>query len=136
MSSSAGWTRDPWSGDIADGRIHGRGVIDIKSGTASLVIAYSYIYERREFLCGSVALRAVSDEETGGRWGIKFLLEQNRSKWGGDMMLSAEPSGSTIRFGEKGTLRLSGTVHTKSAHRAYLNLRSVFENIGFYGLLD
>lgn len=125
---STGWTRDPWSGDVVDGRMHGRGVVDMKSGTASLVIAYAYLYEKREFLAGSVALCAVSDEETGGKWGTKYLLEQDRESWGGDVMLSAEPSGRTIRFSEKGTLRLSGTVRTKGAHGAYLNLRSVFKS--------
>lgn len=118
-----GWDRDPWSGDLDDGRIHGRGVVDMKSGTASLVIAYSYLFARKESLCGSVALCAVSDEETGGRWGTAFLLQQDKHRWGGDVMLSAEPSGHTVRFSEKGTLRLSGSVTTKGALGAYLNLR-------------
>lgn len=118
-----GWTRDPWSGDIEDGRIHGRGVVDMKSGTASLVIVYAALHARRESLCGSVALCAVADEETGGRWGTRFLIKQDRDRWGGDVMLSAEPSGHTIRFSEKGTLRLSGSATTKGALGAYLNLR-------------
>lgn len=118
-----GWTRDPWSGDIEDGRIHGRGVVDMKSGTASLVIAYAALHARRESLRGSVALCAVADEETGGRWGTRFLIKQDRDRWGGDVMLSAEPSGHTIRFSEKGTLRLSGSATTKGALGAYLNLR-------------
>ncbi|EAU30917.1 conserved hypothetical protein [Aspergillus terreus NIH2624] len=122
VGNTTGWTRDPYSGDISDGRIHGRGVVDMKSGTASLVIAYAFLYERREFLKGSVALCAVSDEETGGHWGTQYLIKHDRARWGGDVMLSAEPTGQTIRFSEKGTLRLSGTVMTKGAHGAYLNL--------------
>lgn len=124
-SDTAGWERDPWSGDIVDGRIHGRGVVDMKSGTASLVIAYAYLYERRDQLKGSVALCAVSDEETGGKWGTKYLIDKDKTRWGGDVMLSAEPSGGTIRFSEKGTLRLTGTLKTRAAHGAYLNLRCV-----------
>ncbi|KAJ5904490.1 hypothetical protein N7504_006873 [Penicillium tannophilum] len=119
---TSGWIRDPWSGDVQDGRIHGRGVVDMKSGTASLVIAYACLFTQREFLRGSVALCAVSDEETGGRWGTGFLIKEDRGRWGGDVMLSAEPSGQTIRFSEKGTLRLSGSVATKGALGAYLNL--------------
>ncbi|KAL2838462.1 hypothetical protein BJY01DRAFT_237477 [Aspergillus pseudoustus] len=122
-SDTTGWTRDPHSGDVDEsGRIHGRGVVDMKSGTASLVIAYAFLYERREYLSGSVALCAVSDEETGGRWGTQYLIKQDRERWGGDVMLSTEPTGKTIRFSEKGTLRLSGGVRTKGAHGAYLNL--------------
>ena len=102
VGDAAGWERDPWSGDVADGRIHGRGVVDMKSGTASLVIAYAYLYQRREFLHGSVVLSVVSDEETGGKWGTVYLIQQDRQRWGGDVMLSTEPAGcGTIRFSEK-----------------------------------
>jgi succinyl-diaminopimelate desuccinylase len=123
VGDATGWARDPWSGDIEDDRIHGRGVVDMKSGTASLVIAYTYLYERRSMLRGSVALCAVSDEETGGKWGTKWLLEQDLARWGGDLMLSTEPSGcGSVRFAEKGTLRMTCTLKTKGAHGAYINL--------------
>jgi acetylornithine deacetylase/succinyl-diaminopimelate desuccinylase-like protein len=123
VGDGTGWDRDPWSGDIVDGRIHGRGVVDMKSGTASLVIAYAYLYERRELLSGNVVLCAVSDEETGGRWGTKYLIQQDRARWGGHVMLSTEPGGcGSIRFAEKGTLRITCTVKTEGAHGAYINL--------------
>ncbi|ETS82883.1 hypothetical protein PFICI_04759 [Pestalotiopsis fici W106-1] len=120
--SAGGWQRDPWSGDIADGRIHGRGVVDMKSGTASMVIAYQHLYEQRKHLKGTVALCMVSDEETGGAWGTRYLLQEDKARWGGDVMLTAEPTGRTIRFSEKGTLRLTATVRTKGGHGAYPNL--------------
>ncbi|KAM0810222.1 putative Peptidase M20 dimerization domain-containing protein [Seiridium cardinale] len=134
-SDTSGWERDPWSGDRADGRIHGRGVVDMKSGMTSLIIAYAHLYERREHLKGSIALCAVADEETGGKWGTKYLLQQDKARWGGDVMLTAEPTGRTIRFSEKGTLRLEGVVKTRGAHGAYLNLSkgAVRTAAGFLG---
>src|SRR5262245_54059621 len=33
--AAADWSRDPWSGAIADGKVHGRGVVDMKCGTAA-----------------------------------------------------------------------------------------------------
>ncbi|RKL04039.1 hypothetical protein BFJ68_g11224 [Fusarium oxysporum] len=123
VGDGSGWSRDPWSGDIVDGRLHGRGVVDMKSGTASLIIAYAFLYERRHLLSGSVALCAVADEETGGKWGTKYLIEQDKHRWGGDLMLCAEPGGlETIRFAEKGSLRLTCTVKTKGALGPYLHL--------------
>ncbi|KAF5981461.1 diaminopropionate ammonia-lyase [Fusarium coicis] len=123
VGDGSGWSRDPWSGDIVDGRLHGRGVVDMKSGTASLIIAYAFLYERRHLLSGSVALCAVADEETGGKWGTKYLIEQDKYRWGGDLMLCAEPGGlETIRFAEKGTLRLTCTVKTEGALGPYLHL--------------
>jgi acetylornithine deacetylase/succinyl-diaminopimelate desuccinylase-like protein len=93
----------------------------MKAGTAASIIAYSYLYQYREHLNGSVGICAVSDEETGGEWGSKYLLEDER--WRGDCMINAEPGGlGTIRFAEKGTLRLTFVVQTEGAHGAYLHL--------------
>lgn len=148
------WDRSPWSGDIVDGRLHGRGAVDMKAGTAASVVAFAYLHRHRAHLGGgpphsspyvpqagagtgagaSVALCAVSDEETGGRWGTRWLLEHDRSgekeeeegeggksPWAGDVMLSAEPGGlGTVRFAEKGTLRLTFTVDVgPGAHGAF-----------------
>lgn len=115
VGDGADWTRDPWSGEVVNGRLHGRGTVDMKAGTAASVIAYSYVYKYKQFLNGSVALCAVSDEETGGKWGSKYLLEDEI--WKGDCMIGGEPGGvGTIRFAEKGTLRLTFTVKTEGAH--------------------
>ncbi|KAJ5247428.1 hypothetical protein N7468_002411 [Penicillium chermesinum] len=121
-ANTDGWTRDPWSGAVESGRVHGRGVVDMKSGTASLVVAYAALFAQKKHIRGSVALCAVADEETGGRWGTQYLIKKDPARWGGDVMLSAEPTGQTVRFSEKGTLRMSGSVATKGALGAYLNL--------------
>lgn len=95
----------------------------MKSGTASLILAYAALYAHRQFLSGSVALCVVSDEETGGKYGTKYLLQTEKERWGGDVMLSAEPSAMSVRFSEKGTLRMSGVLACRGSHGAYLNLR-------------
>lgn len=121
VGDGKGWSRDPWSGALEDGCVHGRGACDMKAGTAASVIAFSYLHARRAALTGSLGLTAVSDEETGGRWGSRWLLE-NDTRWHGDCMINAEPSGlQTIRFAEKGTLRLTFTVRTAGAHGAHLH---------------
>lgn len=119
--SAPDWTHEPWSGDISHGRLHGRGTVDMKAGTAASIIAYTYLHQYRSHLKGSLGLCAVSDEETGGKFGAKFLLEQG-DRWKGDCMINAEPGGlGTIRFGEKGSLRLTFTIRTEGAHGAYLH---------------
>lgn len=121
VGDANGWERDPWSGDLEDGNVHGRGACDMKAGTAASVIAFSYLYGVRHRLRGSLGLTAVSDEETGGRFGSRWLLE-NDTRWLGDCMLNGEPSGlGTIRFAEKGTLRLTFTIRTTGAHGAYVH---------------
>jgi succinyl-diaminopimelate desuccinylase len=73
----------------------------------------------REELHGRLTLSAVSDEETFGPYGARYLAEHHPEVFG-DGCLSGEPSSPwTLRFGEKGPLWLEFTVRTKGAHGAY-----------------
>ncbi|CAK7201590.1 hypothetical protein SEUCBS139899_004298 [Sporothrix eucalyptigena] len=122
-ASLSQWEHSPWSGHIEGDTIYGRGVVDMKLGTAALAVAYAHLYERRHLLRGSILFCAVSDEETGGRWGTSYLLKNDLRRFGGDVMLSAEPVGvGSVRFSEKGTLRMWCDVTTQGAHGAYTNL--------------
>jgi succinyl-diaminopimelate desuccinylase len=100
------WQRDPYSGDVEDGYVYGRSGVDMKAGTAASIIAFVYMHQLRSHIAGRCTLEVVSDEETGGRWGTKYLLEdEGPDEWKGDCVLIGEPSSlDTIRFGEKGTL--------------------------------
>lgn len=120
------WEHDPWGGEIADGRVYGRGVVDMKAGLAATIIAYGMLHRFRSSLppC-TIVLEAVSDEETGGKWGSKYLVNDDEQAplWRGDVVMNAEPTGlQSVRFGEKGTLRLVFVVETKGAHGAYTHL--------------
>lgn len=118
----------PWSGHCDGTYIFGRGGVDMKAGTAASVIAFAYLHRYRQHLRrtqSSVALTVVSDEETGGRFGSRYLLEQDpgQERWKGTVMINAEPGGlQSIRFGEKGTLRMTFTVTTLGVHGAYTHL--------------
>ena len=117
------WSRDPWSGAIVDGKVHGRGAVDMKCGTAASVWTYVYLHRLREKLKGQLTLTCVSDEETGGTWGAKWLVDTFPDEFRGDCMLNGEPSTpSTIRFGEKGTLRVMFEIATPGAHAAYTHM--------------
>ena len=121
VGDAAGWSSDPWSGEHRNGRVHGRGTVDMKAGTAASIIAYTYLRRFKEHLRGSVGLTVVSDEETGGHFGAKYLLDSD-PRWLGDCMLNGEPGGlNSIRFAEKGTLRLTFEVKTPGAHGAYVH---------------
>ncbi|KEQ99953.1 hypothetical protein AUEXF2481DRAFT_35878 [Aureobasidium subglaciale EXF-2481] len=132
-SEKSRWTHDPLSGDVEDNRLYGRGVVDMKAGTAAIVAAYTYIFAHRHLLNGTAVLEAVSDEENGGKWGSKYLLNDDDRKdiWSGDVNLNAEPTGlQSIRFAEKGTLRMTFTVQARSAHGAFTHLSEGAIRIG------
>lgn len=114
------WTRDPLSGDLDGGRIHGRGTVDMKCGTAALIFAFLVLRDTGTDLGGRVTLTVVSDEETGGRWGTGWLMEHRAADVLGDCMLSAEPSSPwTVRFGEKSPTWFRFRIRTPGAHGAY-----------------
>ena len=116
----AAWSRDPFSGDVADGRVHGRGAVDMNCGTVALLFAHAYLHRLRNELPGRVTLTVVSDEETGGRWGSGWLTEHCGDEVLGDCVLNAEPSGlGTVRFGEKSMLWFRFTVEGPGGHSAY-----------------
>jgi succinyl-diaminopimelate desuccinylase len=116
------WSRDPWSGALEGGRVHGRGVVDMKCGTAAAIWTAIYLHRLRKELGGRLTLTCVSDEETGGTWGAQWLLRSFPDECRGDCLLNGEPSAGTIRFGEKGTLRLVFEIDTPGAHAAYTYL--------------
>lgn len=104
------WQRDPYSGDVADGYVHGLGGVDMKAGLAVSILAFVYLNRFKSRISGDCTLEVVSDEETGGRFGTRYLIEtdERKEQWAGDCVLNAEPSGlDSIRFAEKGTLRMT-----------------------------
>lgn len=120
VGAGLGWTRDPWGGEIADGRVWGRGACDMKGGTTASIFTFAYLARLRHVLPGRLTLTVVSDEETLGAWGSRYLVEHHGAEVLGDCCLNAEPSSlATLRFGEKGMLWLRFHVTTRGGHSAY-----------------
>lgn len=122
VGNGRGWSYNPWSGAIVEGRIYGRGSCDMKCGTTASIFTFAYLHRMRDRLKGRLTLTAVSDEETFGPWGSNYLLEHYPEAQG-DCCLNGEPGHPyALRFGERGLLWLAFTVHTAGAHGAYSHL--------------
>lgn len=122
VGTREGWNHDPWGGALVDDKIYGRGACDMKAGTTAMIYTYTVLHEMMDELSGSLTLTAVSDEETGGRLGAGWIVE-NMPHTIGDCCINAEPSSPhTIRFGEKGILWLRVKVKSKGGHGAYPHL--------------
>ena len=116
------WAYGPWSGDIADGCLWGRGAVDMKCGTTASIFTYLYLSRLIPDIKGKLTLTVVSDEETFGPYGARYLMEHH-SEVHGDCCLSGEPSDPrTVRFGEKGPLWLRFQVNTPGGHGAYSHM--------------
>ena len=72
----AGWTFDPFGGEVVDDRIYGRGACDMKGGlAASIIAAEAFIAEHPNF-AGAIEISATADEESGGYGGVAYLAEK------------------------------------------------------------
>jgi acetylornithine deacetylase/succinyl-diaminopimelate desuccinylase-like protein len=120
------WRRDPWSGDVEDGYLWGRGSIDMKSQVAAeAVAAVTLARGGWRPARGGLKLVFVSDEETGGDVGARWLTEQHPDKVRCDMLLN-EGAGQSFeldgrrRYGvccaEKGIFRMLVTARGASGH--------------------
>jgi succinyl-diaminopimelate desuccinylase len=122
VGDGAGWSHDPWGGELVDGKVYGRGACDMKTGTTASIMTFAYLNRVRNNLRGSVTLTVVSDEESGGRLGAGWLVNHVPEALG-DCVLNGEPSSPhTLRFGEKGILWLRVVVSTPGGHGAYTHL--------------
>jgi acetylornithine deacetylase/succinyl-diaminopimelate desuccinylase-like protein len=142
------WSHDPWSGDVADGFLWGRGALDMKSQTAAEIVAAATLARSGwRPARGELKIISVVDEEVGGRLGAQWLTEQrpdvSRVDWlvnegGGAVM----PYGDRRLFGvccaEKGTFRFIVRARGKAGHasvpgvgdNALLKLAPVIERLG------
>ena len=78
LADAAEWQRDPWSGDVVDGELWGRGALDMKSQTAAEVVA-AVTLARAGWrpARGDLLVVCVVDEETGGGEGAVWLTEHH-----------------------------------------------------------
>ncbi|MEJ7789304.1 MAG: M20/M25/M40 family metallo-hydrolase [Thermoleophilaceae bacterium] len=101
LADPADWTHDPWSGDIADGCVWGRGALDMKSQVAAEVAAAVALAEEGwRPQSGELKLVITVDEETGAEHGAQWLCSQHRDKVHADLVVN-EGGGETFTYGEK-----------------------------------
>ena len=92
VPAGSGWTIDPFSGEVRDGRIWGRGSCDMKAGLAAAVFAAEAIRRAGIELNGTVEVSGTVDEESGGFAGVAWLAEHRRlSKDRTDYVIIPEP---------------------------------------------
>jgi acetylornithine deacetylase/succinyl-diaminopimelate desuccinylase-like protein len=132
LADPAEWQRDPWSGDLVDGEVWGRGAQDMKSQTAAEVAAALDLAESGwRPARGDLLVIVVVDEETGGEDGAIWLTENHPELVRCDYLLN-EGAGTVIPHGderlygvctaEKGVFRFSLTTRGAAGHASMPNV--------------
>ena len=111
----AGWSKNPYGGEIEDGKIYGRASAVSKGDFASFTFAVRALESLGVQLNGSVELHFTYDEEFGGELGPGWLLKNGFTK--PDLVIAAGFSYEVVTA-HNGCLQLQVTVHGRQAHAA------------------
>jgi acetylornithine deacetylase/succinyl-diaminopimelate desuccinylase-like protein len=83
------WTHGPWSGDVADGYLWGRGALDMKSQVAAeIAAAIALARSGWRPAHGELLICSVVDEETGGALGAQWITETHPDKVRCDFLIN------------------------------------------------
>jgi len=148
LADAADWRHDPWSGEVHDGALWGRGAIDMKSQTAAEAVAAAHLARQGwRPPRGELKVISVVDEEVGGRLGAQWLTEQRPDAARVDWLLN-EGAGAVMPYGdrrlygvccaEKGTFRFRVVARGRAGHasvpgladNALLKLVPALERLG------
>jgi acetylornithine deacetylase/succinyl-diaminopimelate desuccinylase-like protein len=143
----ADWTRDPWSGELREGEVWGRGALDMK-GQVAAEVAAAVSLGRGGWrpASGDLLVVVTADEERGAEYGAKWLCEERPELVRCDMVVNegggvAIDHGGrrfyTVALGEKGVCRLHLRTHGRAGHaslprigeNAVLKMASLLERL-------
>src|SRR3954462_15909789 len=126
LADADDWSVDPWSGELRDGCVWGRGALDMKSQVAAEVAAACTLAEegwRPE--SGELLVIVTADEEVGAKYGAQWLCSEMADRvrcdfvvneGGGDSFEHEGRRVYVVETGEKGVFRFTLTTHGSAGH--------------------
>jgi acetylornithine deacetylase len=106
------WTSDPFTLELRDGRLHGRGACDMKGGVASMLVATEVLRALEVPLEGDLVVSTVTDEESTGAGSLAVAASGLRAEGG----IIPEPTSLTAFLGTRGSLMPTITVEGRAGH--------------------
>ncbi len=125
VGDAARWRFDPFSGELADGAVWGRGAADMKGAIAAFAAAAIDYVARHGMKRGSIGFLITGDEEgpsiNGTEKLIRWAYERGERF---DHCIVGEPTnpetlGDMIKIGRRGSLNGTLVVHGRQGHAAY-----------------
>jgi len=108
----AAWTHDPFAGEIADGKIYGRGANDMKGGIAAMLKALEFIARAGLRLEGDILAQIVPDEEAT----CMGTLAACQRGYSADAAIIPEPTNMRVGTAVRGSMGGRVTVHGRAGH--------------------
>ena len=108
------WQHDPFGGEVAEGKVWGRGAADMKGGLAAMMAAAMALAEAGMPLAGDLILAFTAGEETDSL-GAHAVAQRSDLGPVGAIVVS-EPSSNELFVAEKGALWVELTTYGQTAH--------------------
>jgi acetylornithine deacetylase/succinyl-diaminopimelate desuccinylase-like protein len=125
------WQRHPFSGDLHDGCIWGRGAVDMKDMDAMILAVIRQRLREGRRPARDLVLAFPADEEAGGSYGARWLVDNHASLFEGCTEAISEVGGFSVTFGgrrhyllqtaEKGMAWMRLTARGRAGHGSMLN---------------
>ena len=93
------WQLDPWSGELQDDHVWGRGALDMKGQVAASAVAIASLAREGFRPNGDLIFVAAADEEVGAGFGLQWLVEEHPEAVRAEYALN-EGAGDRVQFGE------------------------------------
>jgi len=100
-ANASDWRRDPFGGEIADGCVWGRGAIDMKDMDAIMLAVVRERLRTNRKPARDVVLAFTADEEAGGNWGARYLVEEHADLFEGVTEAIGEVGGFSVSLGDQ-----------------------------------
>ena len=119
------WQLDPWSGELRDGQVWGRGALDMKGQVAASAVAIASLAREGFEPAGDLIFAACADEEVGAGFGLQWLVEAHPdavradyciNEGGGDRLVLDGRVFWVCSTAEKMSAPFLLTVHGRSGH--------------------
>jgi acetylornithine deacetylase/succinyl-diaminopimelate desuccinylase-like protein len=129
-ADAADWTVAPFSGEISDGCVWGRGAVDMKDMDAMMLAVVRQRLREGRRPPRDIVLTFLADEEAGGTWGARWLVDNHPGLFEGVTEAIGEVGGFSVTIGgrrlylvqtaEKGMAWLRLTAHGTAGHGSML----------------
>jgi acetylornithine deacetylase/succinyl-diaminopimelate desuccinylase-like protein len=130
LADPAEWDRDPWSGDLVEGEVWGRGALDMKGQVAASAVAFASLVREGFSPAGELLFTSVADEEVGGvgddeGYGLRWLAQTHPdavrcdyavNEGGGDRLVLDGAPVYLCATAEKMSAPFTLRVHGRSGH--------------------
>ena len=116
----AAWTHPPFAARLVDGKLYGRGAVDMKGPVAAALAAAAALARLGGPRRGRLILALVADEEAMGRWGTGWLVEQGLLR--ADGAIVGEPTRLHLVRAQRGAAWVRIRLEGRSAHAAVPHL--------------